>query len=119
MRALWAARVSVFSLGIAMPSICWLSAPSLVCCTTCTLVIFLPVIVSATCIGPYGVFSTAPVTLCVAVMAPEPADFFPAADFPPAADCFADADCPGAVDGFAVGVDCGAAGPVSAATVAG
>src|SRR5580692_2902198 len=73
MRALCAARVSAVSLGTENESICWLSWPSLVSWTTATLVIFFPCRVTFTCIGPYMVVSTAPVTVRVAVEPPEPA----------------------------------------------
>src|ERR1700722_11068919 len=72
MRALCAERVSAVSLGMENESICWLSWPSLVSWTTETLVIFLPSRVTLTCIGPYVVVSTAPVTVRVAVDMPEP-----------------------------------------------
>src|SRR6266700_3529170 len=82
MRALWAARVSCCSLGMAFASICWLVWPSFVCCTTVALVIFVPVMVIWTCMGPNWVVSTDPVMVRVAVEAPEPAIvYFGDADF--------------------------------------
>src|ERR1700752_2308422 len=63
MCALCAARVSLVSLGMANESIWSLSEPSLVRCRTVTLVIFWPARVSWTCIGPYWVFATVPVTV--------------------------------------------------------
>src|SRR5579862_4786686 len=72
MLALCAVRVSWLSCGMAMASICWLSPPTLVCCSTATLVIFLPATVIWTCIGPYWVFATAPVITRAAVDWPVP-----------------------------------------------
>src|SRR6266567_8606640 len=75
MVALCAVRASDVSFGIAIASIWLLSDPSLVCCTTVTLVIFVPATVMATCIGPYWVLATAPVTVRapLAAAAPPPA----------------------------------------------
>src|ERR1700722_18438070 len=72
MWALWATRVSLFSLGMANESIWTLSEPSLVCCRTVTLVIFWPARGTWTCIGPWAVFATVPVTGRVAVAAVGP-----------------------------------------------
>src|SRR6185437_7616965 len=63
MRALCAARVSLVSLGMALLSISSLSAPSLVRWSTVTLVIFVLARVTCTCMGPYWVFATVPVTV--------------------------------------------------------
>src|ERR1700733_3713726 len=63
MRALCAARVSLVSWGMAVASIWSLSAPSSVRCSTVTLVIFVPARVTCTCMGPYWVFATVPVTV--------------------------------------------------------
>src|ERR1700689_252148 len=65
MRALCAVRVSAVSLGMANESIWPLSAPSFVCCSTVTLVIRVPARVTWTCMGPYGVLATVPVTVRV------------------------------------------------------
>src|ERR1700761_3591846 len=54
---------------MANESIWLLSEPSLVRCRTLTLVIFWPVRVSCTCIGPYGVLAAAPVTVRAVVAA--------------------------------------------------
>src|SRR6516165_4060247 len=73
MRALWAARVSLVSCGTALASICWLRDPVFVSCSTFTSVILRPSMVTWTCIGPYGVLSTAPVsTLAPAAAAVPP-----------------------------------------------
>src|ERR1700743_2044231 len=72
MPALWAARASDVSRGMAPASICWLSEPVLVCCSTVILVTFAPATVIATCIGPYWVLSTMPVNVRAAVDCPAP-----------------------------------------------
>src|SRR5579875_1564992 len=72
MRALCAARVSRFSCGMALASICWLRLPALVSCSTFTPVILLPWSVTWTCIGPYWVLTTAPVRVRVAAEPPVP-----------------------------------------------
>src|SRR5215467_7519718 len=107
MRALCAVRVSLVSRGIAAESICSLLAPTLVCCTTATLVIRWPTRVTWTCMGPYWVFATAPVTVRVAVEPAVPLGF--------------PAELAGAVTPLAVGAAAalGAAGAVEGAAAAG
>src|SRR5689334_22581324 len=50
---------------MALPSISSLSAPSFVRWSTVALVIFVPASVICTCMGPYCVFATVPVTMRV------------------------------------------------------
>src|ERR1700722_4953461 len=66
MWALCAARVSLVSVGMAVASIWSLSEPSSVRCSTVTLVIFVPARVTCTCMGPYWVLATVPVTVRLA-----------------------------------------------------
>src|SRR6516162_3174996 len=116
MRALCAVRVSLVSCGIAVESICSLLAPTLVSCSTVTLVIRCPIRVTWTCMGPYWVFATAPVTVRVAAEPAVPLGF-PAgladAVTPVVAGVGASA---GAVEADGVaGAAAGAAGPAAAA----
>src|SRR5580698_2581003 len=72
MCALCATMVSLFVLGMVNESIWTLSEPALGCCRTVTLVIFWPARVTWTCIGPWAVFATVPVTVREAVAAVAP-----------------------------------------------
>src|SRR5215467_10889137 len=70
MRALCAVSVSLVSLGMAAESISLLISPVLVRCSTVTFVIRWLASVSCTCMGPYWVFTTEPVTVRAAWLVP-------------------------------------------------
>src|SRR5215470_3443477 len=114
MLALCAVRVSLFSFGIAVESICSLMAPTLVCCTTVTLVIRWPTRVTWTCMGPYWVFATAPVTVR-AVAEPAAPLGLPAGLAGAVTPVAADAAAVGAVEAGGVAGAAGSAGPAAAA----
>src|ERR1700678_2092233 len=90
--ALCAVTVSLVSLGMEKASIWLLSWPSSVCWRTLTLVICFRVRTSWTCMGPYGVLVTVPVTVRIASDEPDADD---EADADGGADADADIDTRG------------------------